>query len=206
MEQRENELFEIYEKVNLDSVQAVKGKAEQYFKSKAWIYAVLDYVVCFGVYEHQQFLLKPGNQKEFIPLEWQYLQELRVFDRNGELRLLSVKERWAGRFRGSVSAGGNTDRESKEYCIDECQKLWGKAKAGGIIDDSLWSLLTSDRGTRIWVPIRMKEQEEAAICVRRFMRVPTADSPELVYQTDIRMMDFCIWGEDKVEGGQDENG
>ena len=47
----------------------------------------------------------------------------------------------------------------------------------------------------------MERQQKAAIRVRKFMRIPKADDKELVYQTDIRMVDFCRWDSDGDKEG-----
>lgn len=202
MVQQENNLLEGYEKVILNSEQDVAGLVKKYFKEKAWIYAVLDYAVGFGSFEGDRFLLRLGSQKEPCLLEWKYLQELRVFNTYGELRLSPLEQQWVGRFRGCIPSGENENVELEEYFVDERQKLWGKAKESKIVEGLCWSLLTSGRGAKIWVPMEMREREEAAICVRKFLRAPSMDHPELVYQTDMRMVNFCLWKEDNVNGGR----
>lgn len=196
MEQQGTNMMEDFKAVSVDSVSGIEKQVKKYFEGRTWLYAVLDYTVGFGIFENDCFWFWPGAQEKPVPLDWKYLQELRIFNRSGELRLKPLKSRWVGRFRGSISDWPKNYRQMEEFCIDEKQKLWGKARKSDKINQLHWSLLTSARGTRIWIPMEMTEQEEAAISVRKFMRIPTADCKELVYQTDVRMMDFCLWKEE----------
>lgn len=195
--------IEVYEEVNKSSLDEVHDLVQKYFgRTTPWVYAVLDFTVGFGIYKDSSFFIYMGGQKEYVPLEWEYLKELRVFDVNGELRLVPLKGGWAGRFRGCIPEYNNSNVNPEEYIIDEQQKLWGKAQISEKINSKQWSLLTSDRGTKIWVPINLGVQQEAALLVRKFMRIPTWNHQELVYQVDMRMVGFDYWKEEAREGGQ----
>lgn len=185
-------VFEKYTTIEEDSIQSVGIQVKKYFE-KAWIYAVLDFAVGFGIYKDGSFLLRLDSESDPLPLNWKYLRELRVFDKHGEVRLTQLKGRWVGRFRGDVHDTQKQKEELNEFFIDEKQKLWGKVKKCELINDLYWSLLASERGTRIWAPIKTEVQDEVAVGVRKFMRAPETDFQSLVYQTDIRMVDFELW-------------
>ncbi|MDO4272598.1 MAG: CRISPR-associated protein Csx19 [Eubacteriales bacterium] len=194
MIQQGNETFEGYEKIYEVSVEAVKERVKKYFE-EAWIYVVLDFAVGFGIYKDQSYLLKLDNEKKLLPLDWRYVQEMRIFNRIGELRISPIKGHWIGRFRGSILDCKENAEGMYGFIIDENQKLWGRFEKSEVIDSLQWSLLTSERGTRIWVPIELREHKEAAVCVRKFMGTPQNDSWGMAYQTDLRMVDFCVWKE-----------
>lgn len=199
--------MEEYKSVSADSVEAVKDQVGKFFKEKAWIYAVLDFAVGFGIYEDRCYSIGLRDQKIPVSLDWSYLKELRVFNRDRELCIVRLKTGWSGRVRGSMPDGIAADPRFEEYFIDECQKLWGNVKKSASQKESNWSLLTSGRGTRIWLPVPdMRDQEEAGILVKKFMRVPVEDNQELVHQTDIRMVDFCSWKRQNEKGGEENDG
>lgn len=200
-----------YKKIESKSEEEIKETVKKYFPEGACLYAVMDYAVGFGKYENREFYIGLGNHTALEPLPWEYTRELRLFDETGELWLKPAGDKWKGRFRGSQdrikavreaeSNDGLKFDEETEYYMDEKQKLWGEVKKdnqGGIPG---WSLLTSNRGTQIQIPMQLpvpknhevRNRVGAAIEVRRYMRVPNADNQELVYQTDIRMKGFCIW-------------
>lgn len=187
-----DESVEGYESIGKVSEKEAEGLAKEKFPGGAYIYAALDDAVGFGCYENGQFSIGLRNQATPESLRWEYLRELRVFNETGELYLRSFEEHWTGRYRGSM-AKSDTDR--KEYYIDEEQKLWGKKKAGNQGCRSDWSLLTSDRGTQIQIPMSLSgnNDTEAALKVRRYIRIPSKENQELVYQTDLRMLGFCVW-------------
>ncbi|MCI6465070.1 MAG: CRISPR-associated protein Csx19 [Faecalicatena sp.] len=192
------QLVEAYEKVELDSVEDVEVRIKKQFKEKVWLYVVLDFAVGFGIYENGSFMIRLDHYEKPVPLDWEYLQELRIFNETGELRLTPFEGRWIGRYRGSNIFNEKKVLQSNEYCIDEQQKIWGRVKD----TSGLWSLLASERGTRIWVPEK-EEAREWAVCLRKFMRMPNIEDKELVYQTDIRMVGFCPWGQEHGKAGDE---
>ncbi len=192
-----------YKKIESKSEEEIKETVKKYFPDGAYLYAVMDYAVGFGKYENREFYIGLGNHTALEPLPWEYTRELRIFDEDGELWLKPAGDKWKGRFRGSLDRIKEVIKsdEETEYYMDEKQKLWGEVKKenqGGIPG---WSLLTSNRGTQIQIPMQLpmpknhevRNRVGAAIEVRRYMRVPNTDNQEMVYQTDIRMKGFCIW-------------
>ncbi len=69
------------------------------------------------------FFCQSGRKKELVPLEWDYLQELRVFNSKGEIRLNKRNEKWVGRYRGEKSGLEDGERIEEEYFIDEYQNF-----------------------------------------------------------------------------------
>ena len=224
MERQKDKLTEYYEAKKCGSVQEIEDCVKKLFTDKftdkVWLYAVMDDAVVFGIYENGSFMIHPHNAVDLVPLEWDYIQELRIFNRTGELRLVPLEGQWVGRYRGCLNdaeitskshSKGDSKTVSKsqqeynvdEYDVDEYQKIWGEVKRSQTVGSTCWSQLRSERGTCIWIPVEMERQQKAAIRVRKFMRIPKADDKELVYQTDIRMVDFCRWdSDDDKEGDQ----
>lgn len=191
-----------YEPIGSISEQEAKDWAARLFPEKADLYAVMDFAVCFGFYEKGLFW--GGLTGHDLPkmLDWRYLQELRIFDEEQELLLVPSEAGWTGRIRRDAGADGG-DGRIHEYVIDEHQKLWGRVRWAGKMGEKDWSLLSSGRGTEILIPCKMGIQEEAAIQVRRYMRIPDVEKgEELVYQNDIRMVRVCPWKGDGGDGGQ----
>lgn len=189
-----------YELIGNVSEQGARQRIHEWFPKQANIYAVLDFGVCFGIYDENRLLVGLEGHTTPTPLEWEYLQELRLFDKEKELLLVPSGHGWAGRIRRDVKECAG-DNKVGEYVIDEYQKLWGRVEKDckeGILG---WSLLVSGRGTKIQIPVNIAGKE-AAIHVRKYMRIPDVEKEEeLVYQNDIRMVDFCSW-----EGGGEDGG
>lgn len=214
-----------YERINLKSYQDIMDRAAGLFPSGAKLYAVLDYAVCFGIYENPVFSVGLRGKLAPVPLEWEYLRELRMFDESKELYVVCEEEGWNGRIRSLVPRR-EADEEDGEYTVNESQKLWGRIKdpESGIPG---WSLLVSDRGTNIQIPVELRTLEdeakekgvdkaagevagkavnktagkaaEVAIRIRKFYRIPDVEKEEeLVYLNDFCMVKFCLW-----EGGAD---
>ena len=189
--------MERYEPFGLITEQKARKKIAECFPNTATLYAVLDYAVCFGTYNQGSFSLGIEAQTEPAALDWTYLRELRVFDEEQELLLVPSGGNWIGRMRRDIGQYKKM-QDDGEYVIDECQKLWGKTKKSYKVGDTVWSLLVSGRGTRIQIPMDLNEREEAAIRVRRYMRIPDVKKDgALVFQNDIRMIGLCQWEGDE---------
>lgn len=189
--------MERYEPFGGITEQKAKEKIAECFPNTATLYAVLDYAVCFGTYNQGCFSLGIEAQTEPAVLDWNYLRELRVFDEDQELLLVPAGGNWTGRMRREIGKHEGTLADG-EYVIDERQKLWGKMKKSYKVGDTVWSLLVSGRGTRIQIPMDLNEREEAAIRVRRYMRIPDLKKGgALVFENDIRMIGLCPWEGDE---------
>ena len=189
--------MERYEPFGVITEHRAKEKIAECFPNTATLYAVLDYAVCFGTYNQGSFSLGIEAQTEPAALDWTYLRELRVFDEEQELLLVPSGGNWIGRMRRDIGQYKKM-QDDGEYVIDECQKLCGKTKKSYKVGDTVWSLLVSGRGTRIQIPMDLNEREEAAIRVRRYMRIPDVKKDgALVFQNDIRMIGLCPWEGDE---------
>ena len=187
-----------YEPIGNVSEQEAKLWIHEWFPEQAKIYAVLDFGVCFGIYDKNCLLVGPEGYTKPTPLDWKYLQELRLFDKEKELLLVPSGDGWTGRIRRDVKECAE-DNKTGEYVIDECQKLWGKIERKGKEGIPGWNLLVSGRGTKMQIPVDIAGKE-VAIHVRKYMRIPDVEKEEeLVFQNDIRMVDFCSWG--REDGG-----
>lgn len=186
--------------------ETILGEIEKNFQEKSlFLYAVLDDGVAFGIYKEGICLIrmpqkdgegkaeKGGGLGKESELDFGQLRELRVFNKEAELRAVPVKEKWVVRYKKAVCEPG-------EYAIEEYQKLWGKVTETDWKEDIPWSLLCSERGTRIWIPIKLENEKEAAIKVIRIMRTPKKEEQELVYQSDLRIADICEWNPRNEEG------
>lgn len=206
--------MERYEKIESVSEQELKKIISDTFPIKGAdkdservkLYAVLDFAVCFGIFMKEQIYVGLDGKTQLQPVDWRYLQELRVFDGQMELYAVPAAGRWSGRIRREIRDNENA-KASKEYVIVEDQKLWGKIShdiTGGIPN---WSLLTSQRGTRIWIPVapNTDEAEEMALKICRIMRIPDMEKEqELVYQKDFCIVDICVWKGEGYEEFQQE--
>lgn len=189
--------MENYEEFGRLTMPEAIQKAVQEFHGSAKLYVVLDYAVCFGVYQNGQFLVGLGEEKEATMLEWKYVRELRIFDTNKEMLLISNADGWSGRVRNDLYEG------KREYCLTERQKLWGQAAKNSQKVITGWTLLVSGRGTRIQIPEQLSEGEAAALSIRRYMRIPDVKKDEeLVFQKDVRIVGIGVW---KGTGGDDES-
>lgn len=175
----------------------------QRFPSGAFAYAVLDYAVAFGKYEEGELYIGIGAEKRPASLNWEFLQELRIFDEEKELKLVKVNGSWTGRFRNDA------EEVLKQDCVlDQKQKLWGHiVKESGIPG---WSILRSERGTVIQIPVEFDknigESQEAGLLVRRYIKYPPAFEEQekevqkgLGYQEDVRLAGFALWGAEEGE-------
>lgn len=187
-----------YESIGGISGQEARKLAAQCFPEEAKLYAVLDFTVCFGIYHKDRFMVGLEEQSEPSALDWNYLRELRIFNENQELLLVPSEGGWCGRIRRD--AGNSEEAEGAgEYVLDERQKLWGKVNKDRKNGIDGWSTLVSGRGSRIQIPVETVG-EEAAIYVRRYLRIPdVVKGEELVFQKDIRMVDFCTWRGDEED-------
>lgn len=190
------EKMDRYEPFGEITEQKAKEKIAQWFPNAANLYAVLDFAVCFGIYNHGCFSLGIEGTAP-VALDWTYLRELRVFNEEQELLLVPAGGNWTGRMRRDMGEYEQV-QAAGEYVIEECQKLWGRMKQSYKVEETVWSLLVSGRGTRIQIPVDLKGQEEAAIRVRRYMRTPDVERDgALVFQKDIRMAEICPWKGDE---------
>lgn len=173
----------------------IENHALKLFPDAAYLYVVLDSEVVMGVFQNGKIriCLASGAKINYIP--WEYMQELRIFNQNRELRIRRFQERFCGRLRKD----GEDGRES--YIMDETQKLWGSVKRS----EEGFHLLTSSRGSRIWVPEIIDNigqiYQMAGIRVRTYMDFPPASEKKGLYRKeDTRFLGICPW---PWEGGRE---
>lgn len=162
------------------------------FKQEAYAYVVLDYAVAFGEYcpAVREIRLGIGNETEARQLEWDYLQELRIFTTEAELKIVKIHNKYFWRLRRS------SDQGHDEYVVPRKEKLWGKInlKASGVAD---WIKLTSAQGSFIQIPVRGNDGTWGAdevwlkLCYYYEER-DVEQHAQLVYQKDMRIEGFCL--------------
>ena len=166
----------------------IESYAKELFSDIAYLYAVLDSEVVMGVFQNGEFRICLVSGKKISSVPWEYVQEFRIFNQRGELRLRCYQNRFCGRFRED-GEGGRT-----AYIMDESQKIWGSVKRS----EDGFHLLTSTRGSRIWVPEIIghtgKIEGSAGVCVRTYMDFPPASEKRgLCLKEDVRFLGICPW-------------
>lgn len=107
------------------------------------------------------------------------LLEIRAFNSNGELRAISSGDEFIGRIR--------TDEEGAETeYLDESHLLWGTRTEQNGTTKNGYTFLQEDRGTKLTVPIEVKENQRAFVKVRNYLS-SAKDKFELV---DFRMVEL----------------
>lgn len=165
---------------------------------EAWVYAVLDQAVALGSYREGRIQIGLGLERKVIELPLDYVQELRVFNHQKELRAL----RCADSFRWRVREDRETEQGGELWCLDERHKLWGSVRKEE--DSGAWSLLSEKRGSAVLFPARLKLHTEMALKVRNYLKFPRADEENgLVQFIDERLCGFAPWPDDQKEGERD---
>lgn len=177
-------------------------KAADYFKNSAFVYAVMDQGVVLGWFADNKIEFHSGPEESGEEPVGDSVQELRVFDSMRELRVRRTREYFTGRIRtDGVELPAGESAEEISF-MEEVQKLWGAIE---VLEEN-WALLTSQRGSRIWVPMfqgeNYKRFDLPGLKVRTYYTFPQAvDSSELYGISDERMCGICIWtGEEEKDG------
>lgn len=176
------------EKINICK-EEIAGEVERLFHEMSYLYVVLDYGVAMGLYENGNFQVCMGSGKKIASIPWEYVQELAVFNQYQELRLRYVQNRFCGRYCADEDDGG-----SETYFMDEVQKLWGNVE----LEEDGYCLLTSFRGSRLWVPVISdgpgRIQKQVGIKVRTYMDFLLASERKgLFLKKDERFLGICPW-------------
>lgn len=181
----------------------VEEKIKKLFSKGAYVYEVLDNEVVLGLYKAEEYRFRLYDGNILRKLSWEYVKELAVFDPEGELRVRRRQDGFVGRYRKDKE-----ERDDKSlYKLDEVLKLWGVISDKEEQGEGSFCLLTSQRGSRIWIPpIASLEQEgkkEAGIQVRTYYRfAKDTENSGLLYQEDERFMGLCPWPQEG--GGRNE--
>ena len=166
-----------------------------HIKEKAFVYAVMDHAVALGLYGGGGIQIGLGPEKKAADLPLAYVQELRVFNAQKELRALRCADgfRWRVREDQCVEQGGNI------WHLDEKHKLWGSVQKEE--DTGEWSLLREKRGSAILFPAKLELQAEKALIVRNYIVFLRAKEENgVVHFIDERLCGFANWPDDKKEG------
>jgi CRISPR-associated protein (TIGR03984 family) len=130
------------EKVN-DPMEYIKNK----FQEDGFVVAYLDYKVLIGRYLKAQ--KKPLFYKN-VSFEPQFLQKIRVFNRDKEVFIWRTEDGFKGRLRVDEQGKGT-------FVVDANQVLWG-TKAEKKTND--FTILTEERGTELILPLPFSELED----------------------------------------------
>ncbi|MGP8313261.1 CRISPR-associated protein Csx19 [Enterocloster aldenensis] len=176
------------EKININK-EEIAGEVKRFFHERSYLYVVMDYGVGMGLYENGDFQIRMESEKKFVPIPWEYVQELAVFNQCQELRLRHVQNRFCGRY-----CVDEDDAGLEIYFMDEVQKLWGNVE----LEEDGYYLLTSLRGSRLWVPVISDGQgwihKQMGIRVRSYMDFPQASERKgLFWKKDERFLGICSW-------------
>lgn len=165
--------------------------AQENFSRPAYVYAILDYRVVFGWLADEKMMIHTEKQGGMEELTGTYVQELRIFNEEKELRV----RRCAEGFRGRLLLD-RKDNDSKDQIsvMEEIQKLWGSVTN---LEEN-WALLTSRRGEQIWVPAFSGEKyglsQELGLKVKSYIQFQeAADKDELYRFFDERLCGICGW-------------
>ncbi len=173
-------------------------------KKPLWLLLHFDYGVEWGKYSGDKMELA-----ESAKLEWDFLQELRLFGPPGELYIWRTSpDKWSARLRldppGQVKLK-NTRKENLGYQVDpagplpnvagEMRFLWGEKLAPRTDKDgdrADWSAITEDRGAFMRLPFALHSHQ--TLPLRLLVRHYLAADPDsgLYHFTDLRLVDFEI--------------
>ena len=130
------------------------------------------------------------NQKKSLsPFHGSTYRNWRFFNQCQELRLRHVQNRFCGRY-----CVDEDDAGLEIYFMDEVQKLWGNVE----LEEDGYYLLTSLRGSRLWVPVisdgQSRIHKQMGIRVRSYMDFPQASERKgLFWKKDERFLGICPW-------------
>jgi CRISPR-associated protein (TIGR03984 family) len=161
----------------------------------SYAYAVMDHAVAVGLWSKGRLLLGYGETCEVKELiDWDYIQELRIFCTQKELRMVRMDGCFAWRLRVDepLQDGVYID------VLDETHKLWGHADGSAA---NGWTLLGSQRGSRIYFPSELSKGEERGLIIRNYISFELGDltdsqlqtNPNLYRYVDERFVDFVAW-------------
>lgn len=170
----------------------------EYIKGKAQVYVAMDHAVALGLYENGMIQIGLGLERKVEELPLAYVQELRVFDAQKELRAL----RFDDVFRWRLRVDQGTEPGSCTWSVlDEKHKLWGSVQKEK--DMGTWSLLSEKRGSAIFFPDKVGLHGEKALLVRNYIEFKKAEEENgLVHFADERLCGFVDWQDKEREGEQ----
>lgn len=176
----------------------------KYFLGSAYVYVVLDFGVVLGKYEAGNICVGFGDEKRIGTLPVEAVRELRIFDASGEFK--AVRKGMDFAIRVCMDEAGS----QKPLCKNEVQKIWGRVKQKVGIPG--WSLLESERGSRILFPEEAELNAEKGLVVRKYIDIPEdRDGKKELFQfSDERLCGFRDWNaylnSYAVTGKEEQNG
>lgn len=190
-------LAELYSRAEYDVVdeEHLLPNIRSKIAAPAFVYAMMDDAVALGKYENGRIELGVDRTVQTLA-SCRHVLEMRVFNSACEYKAIRVDGVFRCRFRiDHPHSGGET-----LSIMEETHKLWGAARHGA--DANGWSLLLSDRGTRLYFPGVVAPQGEKGFVVRSYIqfyeqkpvRNPGEDSGGNLYKfVDERFVDFANW-------------
>jgi len=154
----------------IDKIKAASFKGTDAANGKAWAYAVMYHGVAIGIWDGNKGELKFHSSAGF---DWDYVTELRVFNDEQELRfMLNENGEMLHRDRKEFEKITKAD----DFHKDDSYLMYGS----NVIDeqdddDPSWSVLTEDRGGKIYFPQRLSfgkdEQIQIWLKIRSFFKI-----------------------------------
>lgn len=154
------------------------------------LYVVVDYGVFLGRLQDKEILLLQKKQvaieKEFPKAK--YIQEVRIFDKDMEIKITRTQQGFVWRKR--QDSENETGKMTLDY-IDECYKLWGSITEVG----DGFSVLKENRGTTIVIPRKYEVNQQIGLVFRKYISFQDKDlvtEQPFSYQIiDERLVKYC---------------
>jgi len=171
-----------------------------------WTYAVMDHAVAFGWCRDGDIVLVVDGCPAALD-SLRYVQELRLFGEAGEFKAVRTGETFCCRvLEEDESANG-----VKYTVYEETHKLWGTVDTSGRHGRRNvpgWCMLSSDRGTCLYVPEPAGKVKSRGLLVRSYIEFSqqrpaaneTDDVDSSLYRfVDERFVRFVDWHERGAE-------
>ena len=129
------------ELLEIDSTE-IKNKIAICFKEKAVACIWMVHKICWAKWENGKMIL-PNEEK----IAWQYVQMMRVFDKNQELYIEKQKNKYHCRFIQ------DNDKENK-LSKTSSSRLWGEKVEGSSTKDGFVKLLDKKRKIQMLIPTK----------------------------------------------------
>ncbi|MBU5266438.1 type III-D CRISPR-associated protein Csx19 [Virgibacillus proomii] len=152
------------------------------------LYLVIDYGVYLGKVEASEIKLYDDD----AILEPQFIQEVRIFNKQKEIKISRINDRFVWRERKDTNEG-----KEETTCFDETYKLWGQVTA----HKENWSILTEQRGTSIAIPDSYEKGQKVGLVFRKYIEFQdwdlVNDQPFSYQVVDDRLVKYALWKEEK---------
>lgn len=193
-----------------DSLAEMLALTKAKIDGAADVYAVLDYAVAFGRYEHDVIEVAlnkrdaSGHVYQLQPLPLAYVREIRIFRNDRELRFVRSGADFYWRLRRDFDE--EVPNVPMLHVLDEVHKLWGAVAEPSVRKEHTapqnWSLLTAQRGSAFWVPGAYAKKAKVGLRIRNYITFAKADEGKgIVHFSDERLMGFAPWPGEMAKGG-----